>query len=92
MRPLHELLNRIRWDRDFGKARFTLGYYDRVEDRILDVALKEMRFDHPNDTEFEMVNEEGNAVRIPFHRVRRVTRDGEVIWSRDSWVIAGERR
>ena len=30
MRPLHDLLARIRWDSEFNKGVFALGYYDRV--------------------------------------------------------------
>jgi len=30
VQPLEELLNRIKWDVEFGKAEFALAYYDRV--------------------------------------------------------------
>ena len=29
MIPIHELLNRVRWDPEFAKGNFQLGYYDR---------------------------------------------------------------
>ncbi len=48
MTPLHELLSRIRWDADFGAARFELGYYDRVADRIVRVDLRDLSFDAAN--------------------------------------------
>jgi len=32
MPPIHELLSRIRWDKNFGHARFELGYFDRCEE------------------------------------------------------------
>lgn len=37
MQPLHELLHRIKWDLEFGKREFALGYYDRVvhEEKIV---------------------------------------------------------
>jgi hypothetical protein len=44
MIPIHELLNRIRWDPEFAKGNFELGYYDRTEDRIIMVPLKEVTF------------------------------------------------
>jgi uncharacterized protein (UPF0248 family) len=28
MTPLHELLNRIRWDPEFGRGQFKIGYLD----------------------------------------------------------------
>ncbi len=34
MIPIHELLSRIRWDPEFAKGNFELGYYDRAEDRL----------------------------------------------------------
>ena len=40
MIPIHELLNRIRWDPEFAKGNFQLGYYDRAEDRIILISLK----------------------------------------------------
>jgi uncharacterized protein (UPF0248 family) len=44
MIPIHELLNRIRWDPKFARGTFELGYYDRVEDRIISVPFKEVNF------------------------------------------------
>ncbi len=31
MTPIHELLNRIRWDPEFAQGEFQLGYYDKLE-------------------------------------------------------------
>jgi len=31
MIPIHQLLNRIRWDPQFAKGNFELGYYVRAE-------------------------------------------------------------
>jgi uncharacterized protein (UPF0248 family) len=28
--PIQDLLHRIRWDGEFGKAQFVIGYYARV--------------------------------------------------------------
>ena len=44
MIPIHELLNRIRWDPEFAKGNLELGYYDRTENRIIMVSLKEVTF------------------------------------------------
>ena len=45
MTPIHELLNRIRWDEEFGQAEFEIGYYERLEDRIIRVPLREIFFE-----------------------------------------------
>jgi uncharacterized protein (UPF0248 family) len=82
MQPIHELLSRIRWDKEFGAARFELGYHDRVDDRILRVPLHEVVFPEDEQGVFELIDDEGRSIRIPFHRVREVWKDGQVIWQR----------
>jgi uncharacterized protein (UPF0248 family) len=83
MIPIHELLSRIRWDEEFGNARFVIGYYDRVEDEIIVVPLKEIFFDPEDHFDFELVDEEGATHIIPLHRIKDVYRNGELIWHRE---------
>jgi uncharacterized protein (UPF0248 family) len=82
MTPIHELLNRIRWDRDFGRGEFEIGYYDRLEDVVHRVPLQAVTFPEGGPQTFQVVDESGQARRIPFHRVREVVKDGQVIWRR----------
>lgn len=84
MQPIHELINRIRWDAEFGAAEFSIGYYDRVEKRIIVVPLGRASYDHPDAESLRFEDDEGRTVNIPFHRVRQVFRDGELIWNRDA--------
>ncbi|NOZ53448.1 MAG: DUF504 domain-containing protein [Gammaproteobacteria bacterium] len=35
MKPIHEILKRIRWDNQYAQRQFKIGYYDRVEDGII---------------------------------------------------------
>ena len=82
MIPIQELLNRIRWDPEFGKASFQLGYYDRAEDRIILVAFKELIFPPESTQTFQIVDADGQLQRVPFHRVREVYKDSQCIWRR----------
>ncbi len=82
MTPIHELLNRIRWDPEFSKGNFELGYYDRAEDRIVLVPLKEVTFPQGSPQTFQLIDIEGQVHRIPFHRVREIYRDSQRIWHR----------
>jgi len=82
VQPIHQLLARIRWDSRFGRARFAIGYYDRVERAILIVPLAEVRFPPGQHGVFEVYDPEGALHRIPFHRVRAVYRDDRLIWTR----------
>lgn len=83
MIPIHELLNRIRWDEDYGNADFVIGYYDRVENRILKVHLKELFFDKEDHFDFELIDDVGEAHTIPLHRIKEVYRDGDLVWRRE---------
>ena len=82
MTPIHELLARIRHDREFGTGQFEIGYLDRIEGTIHRVALKEIVFPADERRVFEVLDESGQHRRIPFHRVREVHRDGQIIWQR----------
>ena len=81
MQPLQDLLNRITWDKEFGKGRFALGYYDRVLDRERVEAFGSITLD-PGGRSFSVQDDAGVSVRIPLHRVRTVYRDGVPIWRR----------
>ena len=82
MTPIHELFNRIRWDPEFGAAAFTVGYYDRVAQRIIRVRFRELLFDANDHFAFRVVDEEGALHSVPYHRVREMFRNGELIWQR----------
>jgi uncharacterized protein (UPF0248 family) len=82
MIPIHELLSRIRWDAAYAKSRFVIGYWDRLENRVLHADLREISWDRDNPTFFGLVDEDGVAHSIPYHRVREVWRDGKLIWER----------
>lgn len=82
MMPIHELMNRIRWDAEFARASFTVGYYDRVKREVVRVPFARLAFDPDDHSAFVALDDEGEAHRVPYHRVREVTRDGELIWQR----------
>lgn len=44
MIPIHELLNRIRWDGAYAQGDFVIGYYDRAEQKIIRVPLQQIHF------------------------------------------------
>ena len=82
MQPIHELLARIRHDKEFGKGQFEIGYFDRREGKVQRVALRKVRFPEGGRRVFEVADESGQKRRIPFHSVREVYRDGQRIWHR----------
>ena len=82
MIPIDQLLNRIRWDPAFAQGNFELGYFDRVEDRIILVPFRELSFSPEEPHAFRLLDAEGTLHHIPFHRVREVYKNGECIWRR----------
>jgi uncharacterized protein (UPF0248 family) len=41
-----------------------------------------MEYGDAKDEGFQLVDEEGRQVSVPFHRVREVYRNGRLIWKR----------
>lgn len=84
MIPIQDLLNRIRWDKEFGKGAFEIGYIDHISRKIIRTPFQKMRFGEGNSFSFKIEDSEGNLQTIPFHRIREVRKDGALIWSRPS--------
>lgn len=82
MTPLHELLARIRWDEAFATAHFEIAYLDHVEKRLIRIGLGELHPDPESHSMFRIVDRDGAWRSIPYHRVKQVFRDGELIWQR----------
>lgn len=83
MKPIHELLNRIQYDEDFANARFVIGFYDRLEDRIIRIPMKELYLDKDDHYFFHLYDEDGEQHNIPLHRIKEVFRNDELIWHRE---------
>ncbi len=83
MQPIHELLNRIRWDESFGQGDFKIGYYDRIEDRIILLSLQDLEFDPAEPSRFTVLDENLKTRHIPLHRIKEVYKNGRLIWQRE---------
>ena len=81
METIRELLNRIRWDKEFGQGTFDVGVFDRVSDTVLFYPLEELQFEKGNHFSFTICLD-GQIVTIPFHRIRQVRENGQAIWKR----------
>lgn len=92
MITIRELLSRIRWDPDFGRGEFTVGYFDRIEGGIIRVPFVRVRFAPDDRFSFRLTDEAGEPVSIPLHRVCEVYRNGELIWKRERMPPRGGER
>lgn len=82
MITIEALLQRIRWDPDFGRGSFTIGYYDRLRRELVTVPLEQIHPTPGDHSAFTAVEPDGTVHEVPYHRVREVHRDGECIWRR----------
>jgi uncharacterized protein (UPF0248 family) len=85
MRPIHELINRIKWDKKFAQADFIIGYYDRSKNEVINVPLNRIYFDKHDRFDFELTDDTGEHRSIPLHRIRQVYRNGKLIWQREGY-------
>lgn len=86
MITIRELLNRIRWDEDFGRGEFAIGYFDRVARQIVVVPLGTVRFHVGEQVSLLLFAPDGVPLSIPLHRIYQVYRNGELIWHREHHV------
>ena len=83
MQPVHDILNRIRWDPGFGQDDFEIGFYDRIEKKIVRVAFTDLIFPKDDHFAFELLNSEGEPHHVPYHRVKQIFRNGKLNWHRE---------
>lgn len=83
MMPIRELLKRIQWDGEFSKADFRIGYYDRLEKGILFVPIRQVFQETGDHFSVQVIDNNGVSHMVPFHRIKQVYRNGELIWKRE---------
>lgn len=83
MTPIHELLSRMRWDAAFAAGEFVIGYFDRVERKIIEVPFDQVRLEPGDHFSFQVSDPGGYAHEIPYHRVKAVYKNGQLIWHRE---------
>ena len=86
MQPIQQLLNRLRWDPRYRAGRFDIGYFDRHARQIIVVPFAALEFPAGERFAFEVMDTDGHVHHIPFHRVRRVWRNGQLLWQRNPQV------
>ncbi|MBD3318964.1 DUF504 domain-containing protein [Candidatus Woesearchaeota archaeon] len=79
MIPIHELLNKIKWDDRENPDEYVLVYLDFG-------TLREIPYAALQDIEgsFMVVYVDGKTSHIPLHRIKMVKKNGKTIWKRPS--------
>lgn len=77
MMHIREFLHKIRWDPNEDSEMYTVVYLDFGEEREIPyAAITDI------STNFMTVNRAGQEVDIPLHRIRKVKKEGRVVWHR----------
>ncbi|MBD3310152.1 DUF504 domain-containing protein, partial [Candidatus Woesearchaeota archaeon] len=73
MIPIHELLNKIRWDEHEDPEDYTLFYWDRVKNKLIRLKYSDILRTEGRHMIVERKTASGTEkVAIPMHRVRKV--------------------
>lgn len=80
--PIHELVNRIHCDPEFGRGHFEIGYTDRMKNDIVRGSFREVTQSPGNAYTFHVVDDDDIPHCVPMHRVLEIYKDGELIWKR----------
>jgi len=82
MIPIHELLNKIKWDKRESPELITVKYLDRVNDKLIGIPYTNIeRIEKTGGIRF-MVLIRDDEVFIPLHRIREVLKNNTIIWKR----------
>lgn len=77
----NKLIDKLLWDHNTYGQEYIISYWDNVSKSLKEVDFKEMVFTAGNNFSFER-EVDGELINIPFHRIRRVTKNGAAIWER----------
>mgnify|MGYP001576967296 FL=1 len=75
MIPIKDFINKIRWDKNLDKDKYTLHYVDRITNNIKTIKFNEIL---AIEGDFLVLEDK----EIPLHRIRKVTMFNKVVWER----------
>lgn len=78
MISIKDLLNKIRWDKREQPEQYTIFYYDRVLNKLIEIPYAKIK---RLEGSF-MVLENDEETNIPLHRIKKVAKSNVVLWQR----------
>jgi uncharacterized protein (UPF0248 family) len=79
MRPILDILNKIKWDSRENPEDYTIGYFDRISKEIIEIPYLNIK---RIEGTFLIVDRDNEEVHIPLHRIRVVKKRGAIVWKR----------
>lgn len=74
-----QYLDKIEWDARLTPAEFEIFYLDK--DRLVQINYCDIIREKDNKFNF-IVRQDDEEVYIPYHRIRQIRQNGEIIWQR----------
>lgn len=78
MQTIKSFINKIKWDKRENPEDYALFYYDRILDRLVELPYGKILKLEGN---FMIIDNEEES-NIPLHRVKKVMKQGKVVWER----------
>jgi len=78
MQPIHELLNKIKWDKRENPKLYSIFYYDRILKKLIEIPYKKIK---RIEGSFMILNNEDES-NVPLHRIKKVAKSNIVVWER----------
>jgi len=78
MQPIHDLLNKIKWDKRENPKQYSIFYYDRILKKLIKIPYAKIK---RIEGSFMVLGDEEES-NVPLHRIKKVARDNIVVWER----------
>ena len=78
MTPIQDLLNKIKWDKRENPNQYTIFYYDRILNKLIQIPYTKIK---KLEGSFMVLDNEQES-NIPLHRVKKVEKNNVVVWER----------
>lgn len=76
MLPIHQLLNKIKWDKGENPKDYSIFYCDRIENDLIKIPYTKIK---RLEDSFMILNNIDDS-NIPLHRIKKVTKNNEIVW------------
>ena len=78
MQPIHELLNKIKWDKREDSGQYSIFYFDRILKKLVKIPYYKIK---RIEGRFMVLDNEEES-NIPLHRIKKVAKGNVVVWER----------
>ena len=78
MIPIQALLNKIKWDKRENPEQYSIFYYDRVLNELIEVPYSRIK----RTEGLFMTLDNEDETNIPLHRIKKIMINRIVVWER----------